>query len=105
MVRYTLDEVKAKLARGEDRTDWDRLKLMTEEELEAAVKRDADDVDYPSGWPEGVTQGLPEAVAKVPISVDADVVRWFRSLGPRQRMRINAVLRSYMKAHSGADDR
>jgi uncharacterized protein (DUF4415 family) len=39
-----------------------------------------------------------EPVAKQPISlrVDADVLDWFKSQGPRDQSRINAVLRSYM---------
>ena len=82
MVRYTLDEVKAKLARGEDQTDWNRLKATTEEEIEASIAADDDDVDYPPDWPDGVIEGLPQPVEKVSVPVDADVVRWFRSLGP-----------------------
>jgi uncharacterized protein (DUF4415 family) len=40
-----------------------------------------------------------DPVAKQPISlrVDADVLAWFKSLGPRYQSRINAVLRSYME--------
>ena len=39
-----------------------------------------------------------EPVAKQPISlrVDADVLGWFKSQGPRYQSRINAVLRSFM---------
>ena len=39
-----------------------------------------------------------EPVAKQPISlrVDADVLNWFKTQGPRYQSRMNAVLRSYM---------
>jgi uncharacterized protein (DUF4415 family) len=39
-----------------------------------------------------------EPATKQPISlrVDADVLDWFRTQGPRYQSRINAVLRSYM---------
>ncbi|MGH9383771.1 MAG: BrnA antitoxin family protein [Vicinamibacterales bacterium] len=39
-----------------------------------------------------------EPAAKQPISlrVDADVLQWFKTQGPRYQSRINAVLRSYM---------
>lgn len=52
--------------------------------------------DLPVGfWDEAV---LVDSVAKQPISlrVDADVLDWFKSQGPRYQSRINAVLRSYM---------
>lgn len=39
-----------------------------------------------------------EPARKQPISlrVDADVLEWFKTQGPRYQSRINAVLRSYM---------
>jgi uncharacterized protein (DUF4415 family) len=39
-----------------------------------------------------------EPVTKQPISlrVDADVLQWFKTQGPRYQSRINAVLRHYM---------
>jgi uncharacterized protein (DUF4415 family) len=39
-------------------------------------------------------------VIKEPISlrVDADVLTWFRLLGPRYQSRMNAVLRAYLEA-------
>lgn len=39
-----------------------------------------------------------EPAAKQPISlrVDADVLDWFKTQGPRYQSRMNAVLRSYM---------
>jgi len=39
-----------------------------------------------------------EPTTKKPISlrVDADVLDWFKTQGPRYQSRINAVLRSYM---------
>ena len=42
-VRYTVEEIDAMLARG-SRTDWARVKGMTEEELEASIAADPDDV-------------------------------------------------------------
>ncbi len=43
---------------------------------------------------------LVPAVLKEPISlrVDVDVLDWFRAQGPRYQSRMNAVLRTYMRA-------
>jgi hypothetical protein len=43
-VRYPADELKDKLARGEDRTDWARADQIVGEKLEASIRADPDDV-------------------------------------------------------------
>ena len=48
--RYTLEEIRAKRDRGEDRTDWNRLDRMTEAELEASIATDPDWKDIPEDW-------------------------------------------------------
>ena len=45
IVRTTLEEAKARIARGEDRTDWARVDALTEEELEASI--DFEEEGYP----------------------------------------------------------
>jgi hypothetical protein len=45
--RYTAEEIDAKLARGESRTDWASVKGLTEEELQASIAPDPDDVHTP----------------------------------------------------------
>ena len=37
LVQYTAAEIDAMLARGEDRTDWERLRKLTDEEVEASI--------------------------------------------------------------------
>lgn len=110
-VRYSLGEIKEMIARGEDRTDWERLRTMTEKELEELIEADPDDVDYPEDWPEGIIAGLPdipdlpEPKEKISLRLDADVLRWFRGQGPRYQSRINAVLRAYMQSRQAAGKR
>ena len=45
-----------------------------------------------------------EPSQKLPISlrVDADVLDWFKTQGPRYQSRMNAVLRSYMTQRRGS---
>ena len=43
-VRYTAKQIKAKIARGEDRTDWPKADRATGKRLEKSIRADADDV-------------------------------------------------------------
>jgi hypothetical protein len=44
--RYTAEEIDEMLAAGESRADWEAVKAMTEEEPEASIAADPDDVGY-----------------------------------------------------------
>jgi hypothetical protein len=57
-VRYTTEEIDEMLARGESRTDWAAIKAVTEDELEASIAADPDDVHEPIDWSLAV-EGIP----------------------------------------------
>jgi hypothetical protein len=57
-VRYTTKQIKAKLKRGEDHTDWKKIEAMTSSALEASVQADPDNVDREPDWKQAV-KGLP----------------------------------------------
>jgi hypothetical protein len=40
IVRYTVEEINAMIARGEDQTEWPRVMAKTEEELAADMASD-----------------------------------------------------------------
>lgn len=90
LVRYTLDTLPP------GRMDRKRLLSMTEEEIMRTSPRQLANLpdDF---WDDAV---VVEPIFKEPISlrVDEDVLAWFRKGGPRYQSRMNAVLRSYMKA-------
>jgi uncharacterized protein (DUF4415 family) len=46
---------------------------------------------------------MPEPKDRLTIRVDRDVVQWLKKNGPGYQTRINAILRLYMKAQSGAE--
>lgn len=56
IVRYTDEEIKAMIARGEDRTDWARVMAKTEEELAADMASDPAWDGVPEDW---VSRGHP----------------------------------------------
>jgi uncharacterized protein (DUF4415 family) len=101
IVRYTIDELKAMRARGEDQTDWARVKAMSQDEADRLA--DEEDGPLPEGWEKTIVLGIPEPKQGVHIRLDADVLRWFKAQGPGYQTRINAVLRAFMAARARTD--
>ena len=96
IVRYSRDSLPK-----DTKTDWARLKAMTEEEIEANALSDPDnppiDVDSPEFRQRSAMFYYPRSL--VQLNVDPDTLAWFRELGEDFRMQMGAVLQSYMKAH------
>lgn len=93
IVSYTRGE----LERLPSRTDWARLRAMTEEEIEAAARADPEwegllDIDWSDA--ELVMPRRKEAIS---IRIDDDVLSYFKSLGSGYQTRINTVLRHFME--------
>ena len=87
-----------KKADNADRTDWARIRALTEDEIERMAAADADNpATEEADWAEA-TVGLPPRKTRIHATVDADVVAWFKSQGPGYQTRMNAVLRRYMEA-------
>jgi len=103
IVRYSAEQIARKIARGEDRTDWKRVRSMTD----AQVDRLADEEEGPlaRGWEEGVVLGLPVAKKDIHIRLDADVLVWFKATGRGYQTRINRVLRAYVDSRKRAAGR
>jgi uncharacterized protein (DUF4415 family) len=82
-------------ARTKGKTDFKRLRQMRDAEI--------DDSDIPkldkSFW-KNARLTMPEPKDRLTIRVDHDVVEWLKRAGSGYQTRINAILRSYMKARS-----
>ncbi len=95
IVRRSAEQLK-----GGD-SDWDRVRRLTDEEIDAAIASDPDAAPVADDdWFRQAVVGVP---AKIPTSirVDGDVMAWFRSQGKGWQTRMNSVLRTYAKAHGG----
>lgn len=92
-MRYSHEEID-RLPRGE--TDWERVRNMTDEEIEAAVAGDPDAVPIGLDWSDAELI-IPARKQPVSIRLDEDVLTYFKETGPRYQTRINEVLRTYMK--------
>jgi len=79
-VRYTAEQIKARIARGEDRTNWDRIDAATGSKLEASIRADVDDVRGEPDWTQAIV-GIPAPKDHINIRIDHDVLQWFRSNG------------------------
>ena len=63
-VRYPAKQIKAKNARGEDRTDWDKIDAATGSKLEASIRADVDDVQVnPTGRRPSSASLLPKSIS------------------------------------------
>ncbi len=96
IVRYSVAEIEAMIARGEDRTDHARILAKTEEELEQDIASDPDWADMPADWPEVAEAIMPAPKQLLSLRLDSDVVQWFRDQGPGYQTRMNAVLRAFV---------
>jgi uncharacterized protein (DUF4415 family) len=96
------DDTSGTSSTTDPKTDWRRLRSMTDKEIHAAILNDPDakptDEDF---WKEARVV-LPRRKETVTMRLDADLLEWFRRERGYQT-RINAILRAYMNAH--VDDR
>ena len=92
ITRITLPEAIRR--EDEGRTDWDRLRREEAAGIEPATDPDEGEFD----WSRAQTD-MPRPKQAISVRLDADVLDFFRAQGPGYQTRINAVLRSYMKAH------
>lgn len=100
--RYTAKEIRAKIARGDDRTDWVKANAVTGAKLEASIRADPDDVQGEPDWTQAV-MGVPSPKDHINIRVDHDVLIWFRSTGRGYQTLMNNVLRAFVETRRQRD--
>lgn len=96
IVTVSFEEGMAMIARGEDRSDWERANAMTDEEIEAAIASDPDEAGMEVDWSSATTQ-IPGPEAMPTVSIDRDVLDFFQRDGGGYQAKINEVLRSYVE--------
>jgi uncharacterized protein (DUF4415 family) len=99
-VRYTDKQIKARIARGEDRTNWRKAKAMTGKKLEASIRADDDDVRGEPDWTKAI-MGVPAPKDHINIRIDHDVLEWFRANGRGYQTLMNNVLRAFVQSRQG----
>ena len=96
-VRYSAKQIEAKIARGEDRTNWRKANSMTGKKLEASIQADADDIREEPEWVQAVI-GIPAPKDHINIRIDHDVLEWFKANGRGYQTLMNNVLRAFVKS-------
>jgi uncharacterized protein (DUF4415 family) len=96
-VRYTAKQIKAKIARGEDGTDWGKANAMTGKKLEVSIRADVDDVQVEPDWTQAI-MGVPAPKDHINIRIDHDVLEWFKANGRGYQTLMNNVLRAFVKS-------
>jgi uncharacterized protein (DUF4415 family) len=97
IVRYTTEQIKAKIAAGEDRTDWAKVDAASASDLDASIRADPDDVVGEPDWTQAV-MGIPQPKEHINIRIDHDVLEWFKANGRGYQTLMNNVLRAYVQS-------
>jgi uncharacterized protein (DUF4415 family) len=87
---------------GGDRTDWERVRAMTDEEVEDAALSDPDAQPTDAEFWKDARLVIPMALVDSFLQVDPDVLEWFKSQGEGYKARMNAALRAYMEVNKQA---
>ena len=82
---------------AEPRTDWNRLRSMTDAQIHATVTQDRDIKATDKAFWAKAKVVMPRPKRTVTMRLDADLLEWFRS-NQGYQTRINAILRAYMNA-------
>jgi uncharacterized protein (DUF4415 family) len=91
IVSYTAEE----LASMESETDWERVRALTHEEIEASIDfEDEGEFDLRFGYP-GLPP-IPENKQQITLRIDADVLDWFKATGKGYQTRMNDELRRFV---------
>jgi uncharacterized protein (DUF4415 family) len=94
------DDISGTTSKTEPKTDWRRLRSMTDEEIHAAIIDDPDAKPTDEAFWKEARVVMPRRKVTVTMRLDADLLDWLRCERGYQT-RINAILRAYMNAHTG----
>ena len=93
--RYRHDPAKPR--RG--RTDFARLRQMTDAEIDRQIAADPDVApEIDDSWMADAELLVPQTKQAISFRVDRDVLDYFKEQGGGYQTRMNAVLRAYVKA-------
>src|ERR1051326_1978176 len=79
-------------------TDWDRVRSMTDEEIERNAAEDPDNPPWTEEEWARTRVIWPQGKAPVTLRLDKDIIAWFKGQGRGYQTRINAVLRAFVEA-------
>ncbi len=81
-----------------DKTDWKRVRALTEAEIAQAASDDPDSFVPDADWMAKANLVMPRTQKIVTMRVDSDVLKWFMQGGRGYQTRMNAVLKAFVEA-------
>src|SRR5260370_39431009 len=93
----TIVRTRASVKRG--KSDWARVRAMTDEEIEAAARSDPDAQLTDAEFWKGAKLVMPEPKQPVTLRLDRGGVEWVKAHGRRYPSPMDAVLPADMPAH------
>jgi uncharacterized protein (DUF4415 family) len=93
------DDTSGITPKTDPKTDWPRLRSLTDEEIHAAIIEDPDAKATDEGFWKEAHVVMPRRKETVTMRLDADLLEWFRRERGYQT-RINAILRAYINAQA-----
>ena len=104
--KRTVKRTRSKAGSAAPKTDWARLRAMTDRDIERAVRADPDAAPIlTERWLRNAKLVMPiERRPKVAISlrVESEVIDWFKAQGGPYQSRMHAVLKAFVEAHQRA---
>jgi uncharacterized protein (DUF4415 family) len=85
------------------KTDWRRVEALSDECIRRGIEEDPDAHPTDEAFWKKARIVMPQAKETMTIRLDADVLEWFRKQGKGYQTRINAILRSYVRAQGDAE--
>jgi uncharacterized protein (DUF4415 family) len=85
--------MKGSALKNTSATDWERIDKLTDEEIDTSDIPPLDDEFFARAQ-----LRMPDK-STVTLTVDTDVLEWFKAQGDQFQNRINAALRIYAEAH------
>ena len=79
IVSYTAEELKSLIEQGGDQTDWAKVNATSEQDIEASILADPDDIQEHIDWIRAI-RGLPPSKDHINIRVDHDVLEFLEFL-------------------------
>jgi uncharacterized protein (DUF4415 family) len=98
--KVMIEQPDGSYRKADSKTDWQRVNALTEDEIEAAARADADAQPLDDAFWADAHIVMPQRIPKKHqgMRLDAEVIDWFKAQGPGWQTRMNAVLRSYVEA-------
>jgi uncharacterized protein (DUF4415 family) len=90
----SVKEAKARIARGESRSDLTAADRLSDDEIRRQAADDPEERDW--DWARATLEP-PRPKVDVHIKLDAEIVEFFKRLGGGYQTRINAALKAYVK--------